>query len=183
MSTTNRAMSHVKNLHFPTQRAAEQALASMRIFIKEYGCVSLKDLYDIAGVDCSDFRVDAISSDSIGWHRLDDEEAFVYMEGEDFFIELPVPHIFGPEHDPKPKPKSEAVNHPNHYQSETGLETIDIIEAVTFDLKGVEAFDIGNVIKYISRFTKKNGLEDLKKAAWYLDHAIKHIEKLEKENE
>lgn len=77
----------------------------------------------------------------------------------------------------------ETVNHPNHYQSETGLETIDIIEAVTFDLKGVEAFDIGNVIKYISRFTKKNGLEDLKKAAWYLDHAIKHIEKLKKENE
>lgn len=77
----------------------------------------------------------------------------------------------------------EAVNHPNHYQSETGLETIDIIEAVTFDLKGIVAFDIGNVVKYISRFQKKNGLEDLKKAAWYLNDAIDHIEKLEKENE
>lgn len=77
----------------------------------------------------------------------------------------------------------EAVNHPDHYQSETGLETIDIIEAVTFDLKGVEAFDIGNAIKYLCRFTKKNGLEDLKKASWYLNHAIDHIEKLEKENE
>lgn len=77
----------------------------------------------------------------------------------------------------------ETVNHPDHYQSETGLETIDIIEAVTFDLKGVEAFDIGNAIKYLCRFTKKNGLEDLKKASWYLNHAIDHIEKLEKENE
>lgn len=77
----------------------------------------------------------------------------------------------------------ETVNHPDHYQSETGLETIDIIEAVTFDLKGVEAFDIGNAIKYLCRFTKKNGLEDLKKASWYLNHAINHIEKLEKENE
>lgn len=77
----------------------------------------------------------------------------------------------------------ETVNHPDHYQSETGLETIDIIGAVTFDLKGVEAFDIGNAIKYLCRFTKKNGLEDLKKAAWYLNHAINHIEKLEKENE
>lgn len=77
----------------------------------------------------------------------------------------------------------ETVNHPGHYQHETGLETIDIIEAVTFDLKGVEAFDIGNAIKYLCRFTKKNGLEDLKKASWYLNHAIDHIEKLEKENE
>ena len=76
----------------------------------------------------------------------------------------------------------EAVNHPDHYQSETGLETIDIIEAVTFDLKGVEAFDIGNAVKYLCRFTKKNGLEDLKKASWYLNHAINHIEKLEEEN-
>ena len=78
---------------------------------------------------------------------------------------------------------TEHVNHPSHYQSETGLEAIDIIEAVTFDLKGVEAFDIGNVLKYICRFQKKNGLEDLKKAAWYLNHAIVHIEKLKKENE
>lgn len=74
----------------------------------------------------------------------------------------------------------ETVNHPDHYQSETGLETIDIIEAVTFDLKGVEAFDIGNAIKYLCRFTKKNGLEDLKKASWYLNHAINHIEKTRK---
>lgn len=77
----------------------------------------------------------------------------------------------------------EKVNHPDHYQSETGLETIDIIDAITFDLKGIVAFDIGNVVKYISRFTKKNGLEDLKKAAWYLSDAIERIEKLEKENE
>ena len=79
--------------------------------------------------------------------------------------------------------ENEHVNHPDHYQTETGLEVIDIIEAVTFDLTGVEAFDIGNAIKYISRFTKKNGVEDLKKAAWYINHAIKHIENLEKENE
>lgn len=77
----------------------------------------------------------------------------------------------------------EKVNHPDHYQSETGLETIDIIDAITFDLKGIVAFDIGNVVKYISRFTKKNGLEDLKKASWYLSDAIERIEKLEKENE
>lgn len=77
----------------------------------------------------------------------------------------------------------EMVNHPNHYQSETGLETFDVIEAFTFDLKGIECFDTGNVLKYMCRWKKKNGLQDLKKAACYLDHLIKHVEKLEKENE
>lgn len=74
------------------------------------------------------------------------------------------------------------VSHPSHYQSETGLEAIEVIEAFTFDLKGIEATDTGNVIKYICRWKKKNGLQDLEKARWYLDHLIKHVEKMEKEN-
>ena len=74
------------------------------------------------------------------------------------------------------------VSHPSHYQSETGLEVIDVIEAFTFDLKGIEATDTGNVLKYMCRWKQKNGLQDLKKAAWYLDHLIDHVEKLKKEN-
>lgn len=74
------------------------------------------------------------------------------------------------------------VSHPAHYQSETGLEVIDVIEAFTFDLKGIEATDTGNIIKYICRWKKKNGTEDLKKAMWYLQHLINHVEILEKEN-
>ena len=75
------------------------------------------------------------------------------------------------------------VQHPNHYQSETGLEVIDVIEAFTFDLSGIEGFDIGNVIKYVCRWKKKNGVEDLKKALWYLRHLIDHIESLKEEEE
>ena len=71
----------------------------------------------------------------------------------------------------------EMVSHPKHYQSKTGLEVIDVIEAFTFDLNGIEATDTGNIIKYICRWKKKNGLEDLKKAEWYLNHLINHIEK------
>lgn len=78
---------------------------------------------------------------------------------------------------------NDMVNHPSHYISETGLEVIDVIEAFTFDLKGIEATDTGNIIKYICRWKDKNGLQDLKKAQWYLNHLIKHAEKLEKENE
>lgn len=55
------------------------------------------------------------------------------------------------------------VSHPSHYQSETGLEVIDVIEAFTFDLKGIEATDTGNIIKYACRWKNKNGIQDLKK--------------------
>ena len=75
------------------------------------------------------------------------------------------------------------VSHPDHYQSETGMEVIDVIEAFTFDLKGIEATDTGNVLKYMCRWKHKNGLQDLKKAQWYLTHLIEHVEKLKKENE
>ena len=63
------------------------------------------------------------------------------------------------------------VNHPAHYCSD-GLETIDAIEAWTKDLDGFEGYLAGNVIKYISRWRKKNGIEDLKKAQWYLNKLI-----------
>jgi hypothetical protein len=75
------------------------------------------------------------------------------------------------------------VSHPSHYISETGLETIDVIEAFTFDLKGIEAVDTAQVIKYICRWKNKNGLQDLEKAQWYLTHLIEHVKKLQKENE
>ena len=74
------------------------------------------------------------------------------------------------------------VSHPSHYQSETGLEAIDVIEAFTFDLKGIEATDTGNVLKYMCRWKMKDGLRDLKKTQWYLTHLIDHVEKLEEEN-
>ena len=78
--------------------------------------------------------------------------------------------------------KNQMVSHPSHYQSETGLEVIDVIESFTFDLKGIEATDTGNILKYICRWKNKNGLEDLEKAKWYLDHLIDHVSKLEEEN-
>lgn len=77
----------------------------------------------------------------------------------------------------------EMVHHPPHYISETGLETIDVIEAFTFDLKGMEAVCTANVLKYMCRWKDKNGLQDLKKAQWYLTRLIEKVENIEKENE
>lgn len=68
------------------------------------------------------------------------------------------------------------VNHPSHYQSQNGLEAIDVIEAFTAGLEGIEAVDTANAIKYILRWKNKNGIEDLKKAIWYIEHLISKLE-------
>ena len=78
--------------------------------------------------------------------------------------------------------RDKMVSHPDHYQSETGLEVIEAIEALTFDLKGIEAVDTGNIIKYACRWKKKNGIQDLEKIMWYTQHLIDHLKNLEKEN-
>lgn len=74
------------------------------------------------------------------------------------------------------------VSHPSHYQSESGLEVFTVIEAFTSGLDGIEAFDTGNVIKYICRWKKKNGIQDLKKIMQYTQHLIDYLEKNEKGN-
>lgn len=66
------------------------------------------------------------------------------------------------------------VNHPSHYMGK--VECIDAIETATDGLDGFEAYCTGNILKYIWRWRKKNGLEDLKKAKWYLERLIKQLE-------
>lgn len=78
--------------------------------------------------------------------------------------------------------KKETVNHPSHYQSKTGLEAIDVIEAFCDGLNGIEAFCTGNALKYLCRWKSKNGIEDLKKAQWYINRLIEHVEKTNEKN-
>lgn len=68
------------------------------------------------------------------------------------------------------------VNHPKHYQLPNGLEAIDIIDAATRNLNGTAAVCTGNALKYILRWPNKNGVEDLKKARWYINHLIDALE-------
>ena len=67
------------------------------------------------------------------------------------------------------------VNHPSHYTDGKKYETIYVIED-NLTKEGFEGYCIGCVFKYISRYRRKNGLEDLKKAAWYLNEIIKRKE-------
>lgn len=68
------------------------------------------------------------------------------------------------------------VNHPDHYQNIAGVEAIDILNDVVKDMPGKQAAMLWNSMKYLLRFQKKNGLEDLKKARNYLDYLINDIE-------
>lgn len=69
---------------------------------------------------------------------------------------------------------NDPVNHPSHYQG-NGVECIDCIASAVSGLDGFHAFCAGNAIKYIFRFSHKNGVEDLRKAEWYIDRLIKAI--------
>ena len=61
---------------------------------------------------------------------------------------------------------------PNHYASDKGFEVFDVQEAFIHELKGMAASYWCNIVKYILRFQRKNGVEDLKKAKYYLEKLI-----------
>lgn len=71
---------------------------------------------------------------------------------------------------------SDNVNKPAHY-TQGSIECIDAIAEVVKDLKGMEAVNTANVIKYMWRWKHKNGVEDIKKAAWYCVDLVKRLEK------
>ena len=62
------------------------------------------------------------------------------------------------------------VNKPQHY-ADKEIEVIDYIQD-TLSKEGMEGLCIGNVMKYVSRYQHKNGLEDLKKAQYYLNKIV-----------
>jgi hypothetical protein len=69
---------------------------------------------------------------------------------------------------------ADMVNHPPHYTA-GGIETIDFIEAKKL------GYNLGNVIKYITRSDLKGDkLENLEKAQWYLNREINNLKKVTK---
>jgi hypothetical protein len=63
-----------------------------------------------------------------------------------------------------------SINHPTHYAHPSGVECIDVVEWMSFN--------VGNCMKYCWRAGRKNDtIEDLKKARWYLNREIAKLEK------
>lgn len=74
----------------------------------------------------------------------------------------------------RPEMLLDMVNHPPHYNS----GKIEVIQIMEDQLTPTEyrGYIKGQVLKYITRESHKNGLEDLKKAEWYLNRLIKYLE-------
>ena len=73
------------------------------------------------------------------------------------------------------KLKEDMVNNPRHYKM-GNLECIDVTQHFNFNR--------GNAIKYIWRAGKKDSsktIEDLRKAAWYINREIERVEAEQKE--
>lgn len=69
---------------------------------------------------------------------------------------------------------SDIINHPKHYT--TGkYEVIDIMQD-KLTKEGFEGYLVGNVIKYVMRYRHKNGVEDLRKASWYINKLVEVLE-------
>jgi hypothetical protein len=69
--------------------------------------------------------------------------------------------------------KEDMVNNPPHY-NKAGIETIEAIQAMTGN--GFQSYLQGNILKYLWRYQYKNGIEDLKKAQWYLNRLISEVD-------
>ena len=74
--------------------------------------------------------------------------------------------------------KYDNVNHPSHY-NQGAFEVIEIIKDILTpeEFKG---YIKGNIMKYVTREAYKNGVEDLKKAQWYLNYFINDLDKGER---
>ena len=83
-----------------------------------------------------------------------------YLKNEDIKMDENVPDM---------------VNHPQHY-TQGGIECIDALKAATVGKRGIEAVCVANVIKYLWRYEEKNGIEDIRKAKWYIERLLKELE-------
>lgn len=68
-------------------------------------------------------------------------------------------------------PTPDNVNNPAHYTAGK-VECIDALEAATAELGGIEAVCTANAIKYLWRWKRKGGKEDLRKARWYINRLL-----------
>lgn len=67
---------------------------------------------------------------------------------------------------------NDKINNPAHYTA-GGIETLDYIKA---KVKDYPSYAVGNILKYVSRYEHNNGIEDLKKAQFYLNDLIEWME-------
>lgn len=151
----------IKDIAFSDYEDADSVVNDLLNIVDAHGSATMGEYLELCGLTPKP------NDHCIGWTNISVKDVVIDANKDgDYYICLPTP--------------SDPVNHPGHYQSKSGLETIQVIEAFTEDCVGMEAVYTGNILKYVCRWKKKNGLEDLKKAQWYLNHLIDYVEKEKK---
>ena len=92
-------------------------------------------------------------------------------QNSDMYGEYIDSHNYCKKFEPFVEQSPDPVNHPSHY-TQGKVECIDALESATVNKKGIEAVCTANIIKYLWRYEDNNGLEDLKKAEFYLNKLI-----------
>ena len=123
-------------------------------------------------MDCSCCLLDKFS-DVCNFYRWSDDKLtiaydHVYKNSE---ARLDGSHLKDAELNIEP----DMVSHPKHY-TQGGIECIDALKAATVGKRGIEAVCVANVIKYLWRYEEKNGIEDVRKAKWYIERLLRELE-------
>lgn len=126
--------------------------------LKKYYNKSVTEFTDQHGCAFEDMSDDMLNK-CYGWYKELDPAACENAEAECYSKE----------------PDGDMVNHPSHY-TQGGIECIDALKAATVSKTGIEAVCTANAIKYLWRYEEKNGVEDVKKARWYIDRLIKELD-------
>lgn len=173
-------MNNTFDLLFTTKKDAIETIDVMKKTIDKYGYMTVNDIRDYIGYEASSY-----SGSLIGWMDLPEDISIEqnvtpgrgYGAWEiNYTMKLPTPTSI---------PKSAKGN--SKYASEDDKKSYNNInpehyndpktDVIKFCQDNDLDFAQGNVIKYVVRYKKKNGIEDLKKAAEYLRRIIEKEEK------
>lgn len=136
-----------------------------------YLCLKDYVMYDdsIAYIEGKTYSADRdgnLPSEGCAYHDMNDEENF-----DEYFTQV----SGSISTDVVSSSNTKDNINPDHYK-QGKVECIDALEAATVNKTGIEAICTANVIKYLWRYESKNGMEDVKKAQWYLNKLVKHLE-------
>lgn len=106
-------------------------------------------------------RFKHVNSDDVSEYKGDEQKSVIIAQRELITNAVPVA-------------TNDNINHPLRY-TKGDIECIDAIKAATVGKTGIEAVDVGHVIRYLWRYEEKDGLESVKKAEWYIKHLINEL--------
>lgn len=113
------------------------------------------------------------ANETRGATSWNDQENKTFFDPVDVIQDCPggvcsVPWATTPE---RPVLQEDTVNHPSHYKDQGSIECIEAIES-QLTPEEYQGYLRGNCVKYLWRWKNKGGVEDLKKARWYLDRLV-----------